>query len=131
MAKKKILVIDDDPDIIEFTKVVLEASSYDISSAATKKEGIEKIDKELPDLIILDVMMDKMSDGFDLSRELKSDEKCKHIPIIVITAVGDMTGFRFSHDGGDREWLPVEAYLEKPISAEKLVSKVERLLKGT
>ncbi len=128
MSHKKILIVDDDADIVESTKVVLEAKGYKVSSAGNRQNALAQIKEVMPDLIIMDVMLEKMSDGFDLSRELKSDEKYKKIPMLMVTAIGDRTGFRFSEMAGDKVWLPVDDYAEKPIKPEELISKVEKLL---
>lgn len=128
MSCKKILIIDDDTDMVESTKVVLEAKSYKVFTAANKQSALVQIKEVMPDLIIMDVMLEKMSDGFDLSRELKSDEKYKRIPVLMVTAIGEKTGFRFSEAAGDRVWLPVDDYAEKPLKPEELISKVEKLL---
>jgi DNA-binding response OmpR family regulator len=130
MSHKKILIIDDDPDMVESTKVVLEAKSYKVFSAANKQSALAQIKEIMPDLIIMDVMLEKMSDGFDLSRELKSDEKYNKIPLLMVTAIGEKTGFRFSEAAGDKAWLPVDDYAEKPLKPEELIFKVEKLLSG-
>ena len=130
MADRKILIIDDDKDFVLATKVVLESRGYEVSSAGNKEEAAERVKEMLPDLIIMDVMLDKMCDGFDLSRKLKTSEKYKKIPILMITAVGKNTGFKYSAEGGDKLWLPVDDYVEKPISPAALISKVEKLLGG-
>ena len=129
MRDKKILVIDDDVDFVESIKVVLEAKGYRVFSAANRDDGLAKIKELMPDLIIMDVMLEKMSDGFDLSRKLKSDEKYKKIPLLMLTAIGDKTGFKFSDVAGDKTWLPVDDYCDKPLHPDELISKVEALLK--
>ena len=128
MGRKKILIVDDDDDFIESTKVVLESGGYSVSSASTKEEGLELIKSSCPDLIILDVMMEKMSDGFDFSRKIKSDEKYKMIPIFMVTSVGKTTGFRYSAESGDDAWLPINDYAEKPLNSEDLLQRVKKLL---
>ncbi len=128
MGKKLILIVDDDRDIIESFKVTLEANGYEISFATSKDEALKKLKLISPDLIILDVMMAKMSDGFDLSRQLKADDKYKDIPILMLTAVGKKTGFMFSADAGDEVWLPVDDYVEKPVTSKHLIALVEKLL---
>lgn len=128
MSAKKILIIDDDVDFVESTRVILEAKGYKVSSAGNREEGFEKIKQISPDLILMDVMMEKMSDGFDLTRKLKSEEKYKDIPILMLTAIGEKTGFGFSDVAGDKIWLPVDDYLEKPVAPEKLIAGVEKLL---
>ena len=128
MENKKILIVDDDLDLTQSMRITLEASGYTVFSAENKNEGIKKVESVSPDLIIMDVMMDKMSDGFELSRTLKSEEKYKKIPILMLTAIGEKTGFSFSGDGGDGAWLPVDDYAEKPIKIEELISKVNKLI---
>ncbi len=128
MSHKKILIIDDDADLVESTKIVLQAKGYKVFSAADKQSAMAQIKEVVPDLIIMDVMLEKMSDGFDLSRELKNDEKYKKIPVLMVTAIGDKTGFRFSEAAGDKVWLPVDDYAEKPLKPEELISKIEKLL---
>ncbi|MDP3790296.1 MAG: response regulator [Candidatus Omnitrophota bacterium] len=128
MNGKKILVIDDDADLVASIRVILESKGYKVVSAANKDEGLAKIKELMPDLIIMDVMLEKMSDGFDISRKLKSDEKYKKIPLLMLTAIGDTTGFKFSDVAGDKAWLPVDDYAEKPLKPEELISRVERLI---
>ncbi len=128
MSHKKILIIDDDADLVESTKIVLQAKGYKVFSAEDKQSAMAQIKEVVPDLIIMDVMLEKMSDGFDLSRELKNDEKYKKIPVLMVTAIGDKTGFRFSEAAGDKVWLPVDDYAEKPLKPEELISKIEKLL---
>ena len=128
MPEYKILLIDDDKDQVEAARLVLEARGYRVFFAYNRQEGMTQVEKTSPDLIIMDVMMEKMSDGFDLSRKLKSHDQYKKIPILMLTSVGEMTGFRYSADAGDRDWLPVDDFCEKPLSPDMLISKVEQLL---
>lgn len=128
MSSKKILIIDDDPDFVESIKVILEAKGYKVSSARDREEGLEKTGQVMPDLIIMDVMMEKMCDGFDLTRKLKTDEKYKDIPILMITSIAEKTGFEFSSACGDETWLPVDDYVEKPIKPDELITIAEKLL---
>ena len=123
----KILIIDDDPDITESMKVVLESRGYETVSALGGEEGLGKIKGETPDLIILDVMMPVM-DGFEVARKVKKDEETKGIPILMLTAIRDETGLDFTKEAGDEDWLPVQDYCEKPIKNEILVEKIEQLL---
>ena len=125
----KILIIDDDPDFVEATRIVLESKSYQVITAADGKEGLKKIKQERPDLIILDVMMTKEDEGFNVCRMLKNDSENQKIPILMLTALREKTGFNFKPEAGDKDWLPVEDYLEKPIDPDKLLARVEKLLK--
>ncbi|MHC5061399.1 MAG: response regulator [Planctomycetota bacterium] len=128
MEQTKILIIDDDPDITEAMKIVLENQGYTVSKAKDGQEGMEQIKATLPNLIILDVMMDGMREGFVISRELKANPSYNHIPILMITAVKDKTGIDFKPAAGDEAWLPVEDFLDKPVKPELLLSKVRELL---
>ncbi|MCL5281127.1 MAG: response regulator [Planctomycetes bacterium] len=128
MAQGKILIIDDDPDITEAMTVVLENRGYQVRSAQDGTQGMEQLKKSRPDLIILDVMMRTSQEGFEFSRELKSNPKYKNIPILMLTAVKQKTGLDFKADAGDQAWLPVEEFLDKPVKPDMLLEKVEDLL---
>ena len=125
----RILIVDDDPDITESMKVVLESKEYEVITASGGKEGLVKIRQENPDLIILDVMMEKGSAGFDVCRELKKDKNYESIPILMLTAIKEKTGMDFKKEAGDKAWLPVDDYCDKPLKPDELLSKVETLLK--
>ena len=125
----RILIVDDDPDIVETTKVVLESEDYSIDSAANGSEAMKKIEINKPDLIILDVMMDTLREGFLLSRELKKNPDYKDIPILMITSVKEKTGIDFKPAAGVETWLPVQDFLEKPVKPAVLLEKVDALLK--
>jgi len=128
MAQARILIVDDDPDISEVMKVVLENAGYLVDCALNGDEGMEQIKAARPDLIILDVMMNTLCEGFILSRELKKNAEYKKIPILMITAVREKIGIDFKPAAGDETWLPVEEYLDKPVKPEVLLEKVKALL---
>jgi len=128
MGQGKILIIDDDPDITEAMTVVLENRGYEVRNARDSVGGMEKLQQARPDLIILDVMMRTSQEGFELSRELKSNAEYKDIPILMLTAVKDKTGLDFKSAAGDQSWLPVEEFLDKPVKPKVLLEKVEDLL---
>jgi CheY-like chemotaxis protein len=130
----KILIVDDDEAMVEAMKIILEAKSYQVVTAYSKEEGMERVRDSKPDLIILDVMMDHMTDGFQASRELKSDPQTAHIPILMLTAIHRemdsrlSPGFvRYSPETDD-EYLPVDDFLDKPVQPSDLVDRVEKLL---
>ena len=128
MGLAKILIIDDDPDISQAMRVVLETRDYDVDTARDSCEGMEKIKGNRPDLIILDVMMNTSQEGFLLSRELKHSDQYKDIPILMLTAVKEKTGLDFKSEAGDEDWLPVEEFLDKPVKPEVLIETVSGLL---
>ncbi|GAB4461106.1 MAG: hypothetical protein Kow00120_28510 [Anaerolineae bacterium] len=131
MAKGKILIIDDDPDITLATRLCLEGAGYEVEEARNSTEGLAKIEAAPPDLIVLDVMMDSTTEGFQTALKLRSpDPKSEYaaysdIPIIMLTAIHDTTSVRFAPD---QDYLPVDAFIDKPIDPDKLVQKVEELL---
>jgi len=130
MEKHKILVVDDDVDLCDSLKVLLENAGYEMSSACSKAEGLEKTRREHPDLIILDVMMETWQDGFEMSRELKGDPAFQAVPILILTSVEARTGIEFRSTAGDPAWLPVEGFLDKPVPPNKLLAEVRRLLQN-
>lgn len=130
MANARIVVVDDDQDIRDSLKAILETREYTVVTAADKDEGLAKIRAEKPDLAILDVMMGTWQDGFDIARELKNDAEFKNMPILMLTGVKDKTGVDFKSAAGDPTWCPVDGFLEKPIEPDVLVTEVEKLLSG-
>lgn len=125
---KKILIVDDDPDIVESMKIILNSKNYEILIAETGEEGLKKAESEVPDLIILDVMLETMDKGFEASRKLKSNEITKKIPILMLTAIKERTKIDFKQEAGDSEWLPVDEFCDKPLKPNELLNKVEKLL---
>jgi len=128
MRQAKILIIDDDPDITEAMRIILENKGYEVLNALDSAEGMNRLKETRPDLIILDVMMRTSQEGFELSRELKHDVQYRDIPILMLTAVGQKTGFDFKSAAGDESWLPVEGFLDKPIKPDVLLEKIADLL---
>jgi two-component system alkaline phosphatase synthesis response regulator PhoP len=123
---KKILIVDDDPDLVEAVTMILESKNYDVAAAYGGVEGLQKAKTENPDLIVLDVMMpDK--DGYAVCRELKKDPKMGSIPILLLTAVASkISTTRYTQQMG----LETEAddYIDKPVEPETLVTRIEALL---
>lgn len=127
-AKATILIVDDDRDYTEATKMILENASYTVETANTREEAMEKLEKLVPDLIILDMMMQKGAEGFTLARAFKKKAELAATPILICTSITDQTGYRFTGDPRHEKFFPVEDILEKPVVADKLLSKVDQLL---
>jgi len=127
----KILVIEDDPDMVLALRMSLEGAGHEVFDAPNGKEGLQKLAETKPELIILDVMMDTTTEGFQLAFQLRNPDPgspladYSHIPILMLTALHSTTDLRF---GADEDYLPVEAFLDKPIDPDDLVSKVDELL---
>jgi CheY-like chemotaxis protein len=124
---KKILIIDDDPDIREVLSTILEGK-YELRQAPTSEEGRTTLREFLPDLTLLDVMMERHDSGFNLAREIKNDEQLKDIKILMLTNVDNEMNMDFKTTAGDPDWLPVDDYVIKPIDPKVILEKVEKLL---
>ena len=123
---KRILIVDDDPDLVEAVSMLLEAAGMEPLAAYGGVEGLAKAKSEDPDLIVLDVMMpDK--DGYAVAKELAKDAKLSEIPLIMLTAVVDHIGStHYSHaDGKD---LVADDYFQKPVDPEALVQRITELV---
>jgi two-component system alkaline phosphatase synthesis response regulator PhoP len=127
----KILIVDDDPDMVLAARLCLEGAGHQVIEAVNGTQGLEKVKAEQPDLIILDVMMDTTTEGFQLALKLRSpDPQSEYaaysgIPILMLTAIHTTTPLRF---GPDDDFLPVDDFIDKPIDPDQLVEKVEELL---
>ncbi len=121
-GKKKIMVIDDEPNLVEMVQVWLQTSGYDVITAYESLQGLEKVQKEKPDLVILDIMMPNV-DGFSVCRRMKEHKATKNIPVIILTV----------------KWLPqdkaeglaagAECYMTKPFEATELLDNIKKILK--
>jgi len=128
MEKKgKILLVDDDVDFVESTKIILESKPYEVIVAYEGDEGLRKAREENPDLIILDVIM-PVKDGFTAAEQLKKDPQLSKIPVIMLTAFAAMGG-ETSIPVSRGFTLETEDYIDKPISPEALLAKVEKYIK--
>lgn len=131
MEPKKILLVDDDPDQRLTVRLPLEAAGYAVFEAVSLTEGLEKVKEVKPDLIILDVMMDTMTSGFQFALEVHSADpkseyrEFKDVPILMLTAIHSTTPLRF---GADEDYLPVDEFLDKPVDPEVLLAKVRQRL---
>ncbi len=125
--KLTILLVDDDVDFIEVNKVFLEQEGYEVLTAHNSKQCMDVLKEQKPDGMIIDVMMDYKSEGFDLARDLRHSEEYKDIPLIMLTSVNSQFPYDFEPHG---TWLPVDIFLEKPIEGDKLAEQVNKQLKS-
>ncbi|MBW1980648.1 MAG: response regulator [Deltaproteobacteria bacterium] len=126
MSKKYVLIVDDDPDLVETVSMMLKNKGYEVGKAYDGIEGEEAIKKRQPDVLVLDVMMPR-KDGYKLCAELKANKWTQDIPIILLTAVGEaVPSTSYTHAQG----MTTEAddYIPKPVDAETLVQAVENLM---
>jgi DNA-binding response OmpR family regulator len=128
MAEKaKILLIDDDVDFVEATKIVLESKPYEVIVAYEGDEGLRKAREEKPDLIILDVIM-PVKDGFTAAEEFKKDAELSKIPVMMLTSYAERGG-ETSIAASRGLTLEAEDYIDKPVKPEELLARVEKQLK--
>jgi CheY-like chemotaxis protein len=125
---KKVLIIDDDADYREATVNLLEAKGYEVATAENGELGFAAAVAKQPDIILLDVMMTHKSEGFDLARNLKKEEKTKNIPVIIVSGVRKEMNLPFGFEP-DNEWLPVKTVLEKPIKPDVLLKAIAENIK--
>ena len=125
--KAKILLVDDDEDFVEATKLVLESKPYEVVAAYDGDEGLAKARQERPDLIILDIIM-PVKDGFNAAEQLKKDPKLCDIPVLMLTSFSQKVG-ETSLSVSQGLTLDTEDYLDKPVSPHDLLKRVEKLLK--
>lgn len=125
----KILIVDDDEDFIEITRFSLEGRGYRVISAQSGEDGWKMMEKEKPDLVILDLMMEKLDAGMALSQQIKSHPEYRKTPVLMLTSMAREIGLDFSprSDAEHRE-LHVDDFCMKPIKMKTLLDKVEKLL---
>jgi two-component system, OmpR family, response regulator VicR len=119
----KIMVVDDEPDVVDLVKLVLESDGFDVVTAYSGKEALDKIVKEMPDLVLLDIMMPQM-DGWEVYSRIKAHPKTKDIPVAMLTAksqsIDKMIGLHV---------VKVDDYITKPFGRSELLERVKRILK--
>ncbi len=128
--QSKILIIEDDPDLIEAIKIILENEGYEVVTAFDIEDGMRKVLQEVPDLIMLDVMFGNKqnADGFSFAQALRQNKKYSYIPILMVTAINvEIPQFHFSPET-DGAYLPVDGFIDKPAQPEELKQKVSELL---
>ena len=119
----KILIVDDDPDIVDAGRLVLEREGYEVLGAPNRADGMKKLQEDKPDLLILDVMMEEPDDGLRMAREIRKDGNA--LPIIMLTSINAAMGVNIDKDG---EIVPVDEFQPKPVEPQTLVAKVKKLL---
>jgi CheY-like chemotaxis protein len=132
---ERILVIDDDKDLVETLRVLLEGNGYQVYTANEPQGGLSKAQEDRPGLILVDVMMPTGTEGFHFIWNLRNlpEEYFRNVPIIVLTAIHEKTSLRFYPDSGDGtyqagEYLPVQDFVDKPIDPNQLLARIKRVL---
>ncbi|MBC7252070.1 MAG: response regulator [Anaerolineae bacterium] len=120
-----ILVVDDDPDFVEITRTILLDEGYEVITAASGDEALRKVRSDKPDLILLDIMMDTILDGVNVSQELRDDPQLRQIPLVMISSI---TSTEHAEMFPTDEYLHVDGWLSKPIQPQDLLKVVSRFV---
>jgi CheY-like chemotaxis protein len=124
--QKKILLVDDDEDLLEQHKMLLESKGYAVLTADNSVAGFEVFKNERPDAAVLDLIMEEHDSGFVLAYKIKKDPYGKNIPVFVLTSATYVTGFKFdASTEEEKEWIKCDEIINKPINIEELTQKLE------
>ncbi|GMU36656.1 MAG: response regulator [Phycisphaerae bacterium] len=127
MSAERILVIDDDPDVCDALRMMLEPCGYRVTCCPTGPEGVARLHAETPDLLLLDIMLASPTEGFHIAYELRRDEHLRDLPIIMISSIGKKLGLDYAREVGS-DYLPVEDFLDKPLDAATVRGVVRQAL---
>lgn len=123
---KKILLVDDDIDLLEQNKLLLESKGFEVITAENSEDGLKVFQKEKPDAAIIDLIMEQMDSGFVLCYKIKKTEHGKKIPVFMLTSATYETGFKFSASSKEeKEWIRCDGIINKPVVIEDLLAKLE------
>ena len=122
---KRIFIVDDDVDFLEMHSTVLKNRGYEVTTAQSAKECLEKLDTDRPDLVVLDVMMEKFDAGFEVTKKIK--KRFPRLPVILLTSIGTQTGLEFSSNADVLEITGADILLDKPVSPDDFVAAIKRL----
>lgn len=125
--RPEVLIVDDDPDFHDAVRLVLKAGGYETVSTFSQQEGLAIARRDRPDAILLDIIMNSTTDGFEFCRELRRDPRIKHTPIIGVSAIEERMGLGRPPDR-DGDLFPVDGYLRKPVASEQLFAELRRLI---
>lgn len=124
--KKKILLVDDDIDLLEQNKVLIESKGYEVITANSSAEGWEVFKKTKPDAAVIDLIMEEYDSGFVLCHRIKKDEHGKNIPVFILTSATYDTGFKFgASTSEEKEWINADELINKPVIIDEFVQKLE------
>lgn len=127
LAIKKILLVDDDIDLLEQNKAIMESRGFEVITAESGKEGFEVFQKEIPQACVVDLMMEEPDSGFILCYKIKKTDAGKKVPVFILTSATYETGFKFSASTEEeKEWIKADGILNKPVVADELIARLEK-----
>jgi len=125
MESKKILIVDDDQDLVIATRLVLESAGYIVEEASTGEAGLEKMRAGKPDLVLMDVMMAHPLDGYHTTQQIANDPALSRVPILMVSAIG---ASQYAESFPTDQHLAIRGFLSKPVAPERLLAKIKRYL---
>jgi two-component system alkaline phosphatase synthesis response regulator PhoP len=128
-TRKKLLIIDDDPDYVAGIKAILETADYQVDAVYNPKDGFQSLQSKPPDLLLLDIMMGRGAEGVALARKIRKDPKLNEIPVLIITGLREQIAFLFPGQPVHPHFVETDELLEKPVEPKLLLDKVSTLLK--
>lgn len=128
---KRLLIIDDDPDFVEGIQSILEGADYIVDVKYNPKDGYETLEKNPPDLLLLDIMMGRGAEGIMLARKIRKDPVLREIPVLIITGIRDQMAFLFPGEPVHPGFVAVDELVEKPVEPDFLLDRVSALLKAS
>ena len=127
MPGEHILLVDDDEDLLETLRVVLESEDYEVRCASSGAEGWEEAQQSPPDLAVVDIMMETFGEGVRLTQRFRSNDELKDVPIIVMSAVNQEVPYHLQEET-DEGYLPAQKFMDKPVEPEELLEAIRELL---
>ena len=128
-SRKKLLIIDDDPDFVAGIRSILEKANYEVEAAYNPKEGLQNLQSKSYDLLLLDIMMGRGAEGVMVARKLRKDPKLREIPVLIITCIREQIAFLFPGQPVHPHFMPIDELVEKPVEPGLLLEKVSTLLR--
>ncbi|MBZ0183683.1 MAG: response regulator [Melioribacteraceae bacterium] len=126
MDIKKILIVDDDIDLLDQHKILMESKGFEVVTAESAEAGFQVFQKEKPDAVIVDLIMEEYDSGFILCHKIKRTEQGKKIPVLILTSATYETGFKFdASTKEEKEWIKCDGFLNKPVVVHELLAKLE------
>lgn len=129
-SRKRILMIDDDPDFVAGIKSILEGADYEVEVAYNPKDGFQALQTKSYDMLLLDIMMGRGAEGVMVARKLRKDPKLREIPVLIITGIREQIAFLFPGGPVHPHFVPVDELVEKPVEPQLLLDRVSALLKS-
>jgi len=127
--KRKLLIIDDDPDYVAGIKSILEKANYSVNAAHNPKDGFQMLQAQSYDLLLLDIMMGRGAEGVALARKIRKDTKLRNMPILIITGIREQIAFLFPGQPVHPHFVELDELVEKPVEPKLLLEKVSTLIK--